>query len=254
VLVRSASLDRSITLLGKPAFCRDSKDSAVLFVNPADSIQWFFNNQPIPNRGIRHVATQTGSYFAQLFGQEGCTVTTDPRTITIELPPKGIRYPRKFAIVNVNQMLESRNLGGPVVWRPSLFLSDTNAVQTSFRGPQDQLYYVHVQTAAGCVAVDTLQVIVVPEADIKVPTAFTPNRDGRNDVLRPVLFGMKQLNYFRIYNRWGELLFESREEERGWNGNNGADAQGAMTVVWVAEGITVDGRKIMRKGTTVLIR
>lgn len=254
VLVRSAMLNPEMLLAGKAAFCRESNDSAVLYVRQADSIQWFFNNQLTSERGIRYRVTQPGTYYARLFSREGCQVTTNPQTIIIEQPPKAIRYATKYAIANVDQELEGRNLGGTVRWRPASQLSDTTAVRTTFRGSSDQLYYIQVQTAAGCVAIDTMQVIVVPEADIKVPSAFTPNRDGRNDLLRPVLFGMKQLVFFRVYNRWGELLFETREEEKGWSGRNGSDTQGTTTVVWVAEGVTVDGRRIVRKGTTVLIR
>jgi len=69
---------------------------------------------------------------------------------------------------------------------------------------------VRIRSAAGCVTIDTQKVVIAEKADIYVPTAFTPNRDGRNDILRPVLMGIKELKYFRVYSRWGELLFETK--------------------------------------------
>ncbi|MEI9807624.1 MAG: gliding motility-associated C-terminal domain-containing protein [Bacteroidota bacterium] len=51
-----------------------------------------------------------------------------------------------------------------------------------------------------------------------VPNAFTPNYDGRNDEFIPFPVGMKQLNYFRVFNRWGQLLFTTNTLNKGWDG------------------------------------
>jgi gliding motility-associated-like protein len=91
-------------------------------------------------------------------------------------------------------------------------------------------------------------------ADIYVPTAFTPNSDGRNDLLKPVLAGIKELRYFRVYNRWGQLLFETKSEQRGWDGTIQGRRQATEVVVWIAEGLGDDGKVYTKKGTCVLVR
>ena len=87
-----------------------------------------------------------------------------------------------------------------------------------------------------------------------VPTAFTPNSDGLNDYLRPISKGVKEVKYFRIYNRWGYLMFEAKNNEPSWDGKLKGIPQPSQALVWIMEGIGVDGRPYARKGTTVLIR
>jgi gliding motility-associated-like protein len=95
---------------------------------------------------------------------------------------------------------------------------------------------------------------IVKEMNILVPNAFTPNGDGRNDVLRPALFGMRELLYFRVYNRWGQLLYETHTPNQGWDGTINGKKQGTQTVVWVAEALGQDGKRYVRKGTSVSIQ
>jgi gliding motility-associated-like protein len=66
--------------------------------------------------------------------------------------------------------------------------------------------------------------------------------------------GVKELHYFKIYNRWGQLLFDSKTERPGWNGNFNGMSQPTQVVVWIAEGLGVDGRIYTRKGTSTLVR
>jgi gliding motility-associated-like protein len=66
--------------------------------------------------------------------------------------------------------------------------------------------------------VDTQIVKTLKEVKIYVPTAFTPNNDGRNDYLRPILLGVKQLQYFRVYNRWGQVVYTMQPNQLGWDG------------------------------------
>jgi gliding motility-associated-like protein len=94
----------------------------------------------------------------------------------------------------------------------------------------------------------------VKSVEILVPKAFTPNRDGKNDYLRPILLGVKQLNYFKIFNRWGQVIFETRNDQPGWDGRLKGILQSSQVFVWVAEGVGVDNRVYIKKGTSVLIR
>jgi gliding motility-associated-like protein len=90
--------------------------------------------------------------------------------------------------------------------------------------------------------------------DILVPSAFTPNSDGRNDVLKPLPFGIKVFLYFSVYNRYGQLVFKTGRAGEGWDGTIQGMPQPSGTFVYMAEGIDYLGNKIFRKGTSVLMR
>lgn len=87
-----------------------------------------------------------------------------------------------------------------------------------------------------------------------VPTAFTPNGDGNNDILRPILIGMKELRYFKVYNRFGNLLYSTTDIGKGWDGTYGGKGQDPATYVWYAEGVTYKGEVRFKKGYAILIR
>jgi gliding motility-associated-like protein len=87
-----------------------------------------------------------------------------------------------------------------------------------------------------------------------VPSAFSPNDDGLNDILKPIALGMKSIESFRIYNRWGQRLFNTSRIGAGWDGKLGGKPQETGTYVWYAEGTDFANRKLQKKGTFVLIR
>jgi gliding motility-associated-like protein len=90
--------------------------------------------------------------------------------------------------------------------------------------------------------------------NIYVPKAFSPNNDGVNDVLRPILVGIQTFHYFTVYNRWGNIVFTTTDPNQGWDGTFKGVAQPVETYLWIAEGVTADGRKITAKGMTSLVR
>ena len=92
------------------------------------------------------------------------------------------------------------------------------------------------------------------DADIFVPTGFTPNNDGNNDVLKPILVGMKSLESFKVYNRWGQLVYSTTQIGRGWDGKINGQLQKSDVFVFLATGINYLGNKIVRKGSVMLIR
>jgi adhesin/invasin len=90
--------------------------------------------------------------------------------------------------------------------------------------------------------------------NIYVPKVFTPNGDGSNDVLKPILVGISQFHYFNVYNRWGNLVFTTQDPNRGWDGTFKGVPQPVETYLWIAEGIDINGKKIVAKGMTSLVK
>jgi gliding motility-associated-like protein len=160
----------------------------------------------------------------------------------------------QYAVIDYPLTLQARPFGENVLWSPGTSLSSTTIFNPVFFGQTGQLYTVQITTASGCVTIDTQMVKTVKEAQIYVPTAFTPNKDGLNDFLRPIFMGIKEVRYFRVFNRWGQLLYERKSELPGWDGTVGGIPQQSQVVVWMIEGISVDNRVITRKGSSTLVR
>jgi gliding motility-associated-like protein len=90
--------------------------------------------------------------------------------------------------------------------------------------------------------------------NIYVPRVFTPNGDGTNDVLKPILVGIAQFHYFSVYNRWGNLVFTTQDANLGWDGRFKGVLQPVETYLWIAEGIDNQGKKVVQKGMVSLVR
>lgn len=168
------------------------------------------------------------------------------------------------AVVIGQQLQLNANVSNPEEanifdWTPSTGLNFTNiANPVATLGPSTispLTYTVKVATADGCFATDEISVkIFKTEADIFMPNAFSPNNDGKNDVIRPVCVGISRLSFFRLYNRWGQLVFSTSEINKGWDGTLGGMPQSTGTFVYMVEGTDYTGKKISKRGTVELVR
>jgi gliding motility-associated-like protein len=255
VVITASSISNKMNLIGKDVFCVGFGDSAVLKVDPSDSIQWFKDNLPIKGAVFdSYKVTQSGSYYAVLISAEGCVLNTQKQPIFIDKARPGITYPVEYAVINLPYRLAARSFGSNVLWSPGIYLDDATNVSPVFKGAVEELYTIDIKTNTGCVTVDTQLVKVIKGVDIYVPTAFTPNGDGLNELLRPTLMGVKELQYFKVYNRWGQLVFETKTKREGWNGRINGAPQTTQAVVWELQAIGVDGKTYTQRGTSVLVR
>ncbi|MEI9912719.1 MAG: gliding motility-associated C-terminal domain-containing protein [Bacteroidota bacterium] len=119
---------------------------------------------------------------------------------------------------------------------------------------QSQLYNIHVRNQYGCGRIDTVQVVIINACKIYVPSAFTPNNDGRNENVRGYFGCLKTLKHFSIYNRWGQIVFTTKDSTQPWDGKYKGREQASGTYVWVAEGEYEGGKKFNEKGMVTLIR
>jgi gliding motility-associated-like protein len=123
--------------------------------------------------------------------------------------------------------------------------------------PGEKTYIIKLSIAndIGCTDSASANIIVVGNCNIAVPSAFTPNNDGKNDYLFPTnAFGADNV-IFRVYNRFGQLIFESRDWQKKWDGNVNGQPQGSGTYVWtLVYTLRSTGRRYSFKGTTLLVR
>ncbi len=143
-----------------------------------------------------------------------------------------------------------------LTWSPGIFLSCDDCKNPT-AGPMKSVKYniVAVDTN-GCSSTDTISIQVTPKYDLFVPNAFSPNSDGSNDVYE--IFGNKKIwaeVEFKIFNRWGELIFESRDHEFKWDGTFKGEMLPPQVVVYEFKVVYVDGYSApTQKGSITLIR
>jgi gliding motility-associated-like protein len=92
------------------------------------------------------------------------------------------------------------------------------------------------------------------DTEIFVPKAFTPNNNNVNEKLMPMFINVKQLRYFKVYNRWGQLMFQTNVTGEGWDGMFKGVRQPMETYSWILECVDENGNHVRRSGKTILIR
>lgn len=142
-----------------------------------------------------------------------------------------------------------------LLWTPNTDLSATNILNPISTTSNDIVYTLTATNNIGCTASDSIRVKVFNlPPDIYVPSAFTPNGDTKNDVIKPIALGIKKIEYFSIYNRFGQLLFKTSSIGKGWDGTFKGQQQIPGTYVWQAEAIDYKDKRVFKKGTVILIR
>ena len=138
-------------------------------------------------------------------------------------------------------------------WSPAFGLSDPTIPNPVATLDRDMEYIVTVTTPPGCESKDTLKITVFKKIDIYVPSVFTPNNDGLNDLLRVIPVGLT-LQYFKVYDRWGKLIYQTSDHKKGWDGMLQGLPVPAGTYVWQVQAGMRTGQIIHRHGTFQLIR
>lgn len=256
VVVKKSLLDTMLNLVGKNTLCSTSRDSAVLYVNPANSIEWLKNGNLINGENkVRYQVLQSGSYYAHLKNSDGCIGNTPTEIITIETSPHGISYPLLYSLINDPLTLRSRDFGGTVQWAPGLYLNNPFTINPVFISPKETelKYQINITSKGGCTITDYQPIKVIREVKIYVPTAFTPNNDGLNDYLYPIAFGAT-ISAFKIYNRMGQEVFSIEKKEKGWDGIFKGLPQEPGVYIWYLSATGIDKKSFSQKGTVTLIR
>jgi gliding motility-associated-like protein len=201
------------------------------------------------------VINRPGAYAAELRVSTGeCPSTsTATKAFTISAPPPS-RSVSFSTITNEPITISTSNKGISYNWKPATSLDRSTIANPVFTGSVANTYQVDIVTASGCSVVDNVTVKVEKESTILVPSGFTPNGDNKNERVFPILLAIKQLTHFKVWNRWGQLVYQSTDALPGWDGRLSGVPQPAGTYVWEAVGISVLNRVIQKKGLIVLIR
>jgi gliding motility-associated-like protein len=166
---------------------------------------------------------------------------------------------------------EGTPTGGELMWYPSGVISDgflVNNGDSVVVNPFYDTYYVVSYTINGCTAYDTVLVNVSYQEVVQVPNSFSPNGDGVNDFLKVLTNVDADNNYangfveggaiaeidFRVYNRYGLLVFRTSDPHEGWDGTFKGKPENPATFVYTVDYRLINGRSSNLKGNVTLFR
>ena len=201
----------------------------------------------------------TVTYHLTVTGANGCSsVDSAATTVVVSLPPKVFAGDDTSVVIGQTLQLNAVDVDGSgftsYAWSPAQGLSNPDIADPTTVVTTDMTYTVVATSPSGCSAKGTIVIGASTKADIIVPNAFTPDNGGRNGILKVNAFGIQSLKYFRVYNRWGQLVFATSDAGDGWNGSIGGQQGPTGAYVWMAAGIDYLGRPVQREGTVILIR
>jgi gliding motility-associated-like protein len=222
------------------------------------------SNGPIPSVpfAIDHIAApeQSAHYILNIRNADCPITVSDTFTVTV-VPPIRVN-PGSDTLVVVGQPLQFRATSSDPYqdeyqWSPSTDLSNPDiADPIGLYGPgMDKMTYLVTATDIfGCYGTSTVNITIAHTLpDIFMPSAFTPGKNS-NGVFRPICIGISSLEYFRVYNRWGQLLYSTSQIGQGWDGRVQGKMQESNAYLWMLKGTDYSGRVISKSGTMVLVR
>lgn len=145
------------------------------------------------------------------------------------------------------------NPSGQFEWNPFELVDNFRNPEVITRPRETITYIVSYKEQGGCRTTDTVTVFVNFNEAVGVPSAFSPNDDGRNDQLRVLGQGITQMN-FKVFNRYGQLVFETTEQSQGWDGTQNGRPLNPGNFVWVLEVRFAEGSQERLTGDVTLVR
>lgn len=203
------------------------------------------------------VASATGEFSLSVTDNNGCVSDVVAKNIYIIPSIEPSVWDTTIVIGQTVQLNANMGSDYTYTWSPMFtHLSCEYCTNPISSTTINTTYSVLIEDTHHCDTItNTFMVIVKPVVSVDVPTAFTPNGDGVNDKIYVEGWGIKKLNYFRIYNRWGQLLFETDDLEQGWDGTFNGVQQNVETYVYqVSVQSYIDEKPTEKKGTFKLLR
>ncbi len=210
---------------------------------------WSFNNTIIPTP----YNVKTGGTYQLIVSKNSCT---DTALIILKILPKVKAFAGNDTIAINGEEHQLKASGGVYyLWNPTFplkYARDSIKSNPIVILNQDQLFIVSVSNSIGCKEKDSVFIRVFPGPEYNTPNAFSPNGDGLNDVFKVVPAGIAYTEWFKIYNRNGQLLFQTNDWMKGWDGTYNGKIQPIGTYIWIVKGVDNKGVSVERKGTVIL--
>ncbi len=222
-------------------------------VSPGNTIDWLGVG---PGNIVSVTPLDSTVYMAVATSPNGCldtasvNISVKPFTITLTANPDPV-----LAGTNTTFTTTGNFTYNVLSWSPvSLFADQTATTQNIVVNDTTTAFSVIAQSTDGCLDTATFNLLV--DANLKdffIPNSFSPNNDGNNDIFKVYGTSVKEV-ILRVYNQWGELIFESENALNGWDGTWKGRPQAVGVYVYVAKVTFYNNVTIKRKGTINLIR
>jgi gliding motility-associated-like protein len=201
------------------------------------------------------IATVLGSehYYAILIDTHGCSDTLS-LYVTAQ-PPFTMQLLNNDTTIYIGESVQLNVKGAPFYyWNPTNYISYSQSNDGLATPLTDITYYVTgVSLLQGCPQIDSFHITVI-EQDVFIPSAFTPNGDGYNDIFHVTARKLVTLQEFKIMNRWGQQIFETRDISKGWDGTFKGKDQDTGVYYYMIKVATPSGKTQFLKGDIILIR
>ena len=231
--------------------------------NEVNSWKWNFDR--IRSSSLQNPTMLYGSFGLKktyLIVSNGvCRDSSDTVSIFLDNEVKAAFVTSPFVCPNEQAVFKNSSIGNIISWQWDF----GNGIISNSPAPAPQSYFVTsatrfvfprliVRNNYGCFDTATQKIEVPPSCYIAVPNAFTPNGDGLNDYLYPLAAYKATDLLFRVFNRVGQLVFETRDWTKRWDGKFKGQPADLGTYVWILTYTNIDsGKMVQQKGTTVLL-
>lgn len=202
---------------------------------------------------------QSGIYTVTVENAFGCSSTANspqltviqPLTFTVSVSPGTAIELGESVTLSASIDLQANPSVAHFTWSPSNFISCTNCPSPVVTPPADQQYYLTVTSTDSCVTTESVTIRVILPDTYVIPTAFSPNNDGKNDMFYIQKASGVTVKEFKIFNRWGQVL---HDKATPWNGFYKDEPQeiGVYAYLFVLQ--LFDGREVRELGTVTLIK
>ena len=198
--------------------------------------------------------TSTTTYTFIPSSNQGACIVPTILTVNVHKIVADAGIDQNVAIGNPYQLNGSGGISNlQYSWTPTIGLSNPNISNPIAILNADTRYYLLVSDSAGCEGRDSVFIKVYKDIGFYIPKAFTPNGDGINDIFRPIPVSISSIEYFRIFNRFGNKVFETTDVNMGWDGRFKNNKQNTDTYIYIIKGTTLDGKEVVLKGSFLLI-
>ncbi len=231
--------------------CQGKKEGTITLSTTGTSDTYLWSNGAL---GLSAMSLDTGVYSITITDANGCSVTTSASVVffpdlTVDVSPDKI-------ITRGEHVQLSAGGGIKYLWQPPAFLNN-DTIYNPIADPNQTTYYkVTITDGNSCSASDSVLVTVINciASEIFIPTAFSPNGDGQNDML--YVRGPDCLTqlHLQVFDRWGEMVFETSSIGTGWNGIFKGKTMDAGVFVYSLTATLSNGQTISKKGNVTLLK
>jgi gliding motility-associated-like protein len=233
-----------------------SGETAALTATGGDEYTWMPGAVSSTSGSISTAPSATTNY--EVYIRHAVCAIADSLTTTVTVNPLPVVSISKSNDIDCSALQAQLTASGGTSyeWSPAINISNSFIANPVVNPLQTVTYKVRVGSTNNCFAEDSVTVKFLPDGlgnTLHVPTAFTPNNDGLNDVYR-VTFSDAVKFEIKIFNRWGEMVFNSTDVRKGWDGNVKGKPQPTGVYIYLIKAEGVCTESVIKKGTFTLIK